>query len=559
MYKQLTVAIMAAVMVVSGCVLLASDDSEAVSAGGNTHSTITDAIAVAPTDGTSFTISLTEDVTESITISTGKNIVLDLGTYKLTNTDGNHTITVQSGATLTVQGSGTVDNVSHKCACIQNDLGGTVVLNGGTFERSKENGINSENSGGNSFYCIRSYGQMTINDGVSVIQNGQFSSMIENGYYNGNENTSGTDAVMVINGGSFVGGLNTIKNDDYGVITINGGTFSNIAQSAVLNWNVATINGGTFSGEASNIGVILNGFLDNTMDKGELTINGGTFNGAISLQVMGGSTSMGVIKITGGTFNATSQVIDPNTSVNPDISITGGSFKTNVSTYVETGYKQVGETVGKVEQTMDPSTPVVDVSSDSGTVVVDVTDTISGATVDATVTPAGSSQVQMSYSGDLTTDGIAMSATVIAPEDKPEVVAGNPLTVYDLVVDRGTTIDTGYTLTVTVTLDIPAGMTLSGAYVMFYEEGKTPERYTPEVDGATVTFTTTHNTYYAVYGDVVEAGSGSQPSWDDDEDLPPFIPTQPAEDDDTVTIVACAAAAAVAAILAVFLVIDRKG
>ena len=48
------------------------------------------------------------------------------------------------------------------------------------------------------------------------------------------------------------------------------------------------------------------------------------------------------------------------------------------------------------------------------------------------------------------------------------------------------------------------------------------------------------------------------PGYDDDEDLPPFIPTQSAEDDDTVTIVACAAAAAVAAILAVFLVIDRK-
>lgn len=49
------------------------------------------------------------------------------------------------------------------------------------------------------------------------------------------------------------------------------------------------------------------------------------------------------------------------------------------------------------------------------------------------------------------------------------------------------------------------------------------------------------------------------PSWDDEDDLPPFIPNQPAEGDDTVTIVACAAAAAVAAILAVFLVIDRKG
>ena len=49
------------------------------------------------------------------------------------------------------------------------------------------------------------------------------------------------------------------------------------------------------------------------------------------------------------------------------------------------------------------------------------------------------------------------------------------------------------------------------------------------------------------------------PGYDDDDELPPFIPTQPAEDDDTVTIVACAAAAAVAAIMAVFLIIDRKG
>lgn len=50
----------------------------------------------------------------------------------------------------------------------------------------------------------------------------------------------------------------------------------------------------------------------------------------------------------------------------------------------------------------------------------------------------------------------------------------------------------------------------------------------------------------------------SYPGYDDDEDLPPFVPTQPADDDNSVTIVACAAAAAVAAILAVFLVIDRK-
>ena len=76
----------------------------------------------------------------------------------------------------------------------------------------------------------------------------------------------------------------------------------------------------------------------------------------------------------------------------------------------------------------------------------------------------------------------------------------------------------------------------------------------------TVSFYTDHFSHYiAADRDIAGSGSSSQPSWDDDEDLPPFIPTQPAEDDNTVTIVACAAAAAVAAIMAVFLIIDRKG
>ena len=60
----------------------------------------------------------------------------------------------------------------------------------------------------------------------------------------------------------------------------------------------------------------------------------------------------------------------------------------------------------------------------------------------------------------------------------------------------------------------------------------------------------------------LEVGSDDQtpdvtpPSYDDDE-LPPFIPSQTGGDD-TVTLVAFAAAAAVAAIMAVFLIIDRK-
>ena len=218
-------------------------------------------------------MTLLKDTQEDITIPAGKSIELVLNA-NLTN-QSDHTIVVKNGATLTISGSGTVDNVTHQRAAIHNEVGGTVFLNGGTYTRSKENGINSADSGGNSFYNIRNYGTMTINKGVEVVQNGQFSSLIENGFYNGaKDNPTKATATMIINGGTFSGGINTIKNDDYGVLTIHDGTFSNTTQAAFLNWNVATVNGGTFSSEQN---CILNGYGDDTMDKGELKITGGTF------------------------------------------------------------------------------------------------------------------------------------------------------------------------------------------------------------------------------------------------------------------------------------------
>ncbi len=232
---------------------------------GQAYGTLQAAIDAVQTSGK---VTLVQDTQEDITIPEDKKIELVLNA-KLTN-QSDHTIVVKSGATLTISGSGTVDNVTHQKAAIHNEVGGTVILNGGTYTRSKENGINSEESGGNSFYNIRNYGTMTINEGVEVVQNGQFSSLIENGFYNGKtQNPDGATATMIINGGTFSGGINTIKNDDYGVLTIHDGTFSNTTQAAFLNWNVATVNGGTFSSERN---CILNGHGGDTMDKGELKI-----------------------------------------------------------------------------------------------------------------------------------------------------------------------------------------------------------------------------------------------------------------------------------------------
>ena len=259
--------------------------------------------------GKGETVTLLQDTAEDIVIPEGAELTLNLNGKTLTNHE-DHTIT--NKGTLTITGDGTVDNVTHARAAIQNEPGGNVVLNGGAYTRSKENGQNAEASGGNSYYNIVNHGTMEINSGVSVTQNGQFSSMIENGWYNGSQNTGGKNSVLTINGGTFSGGLNTIKNDDYGELVINDGTFTSMSQAAFLNWNVATVNGGTFDAAGASNGVILNGYIDGTMDQGKLTINGGTFNAGEKtvITTMGGRTHSGDIEITGGTLNGSVVLTD---------------------------------------------------------------------------------------------------------------------------------------------------------------------------------------------------------------------------------------------------------
>ncbi|MCI7472889.1 MAG: hypothetical protein MSB10_04325, partial [Clostridiales bacterium] len=264
-------------------------------------------------------VKLTENVSGDFVVPAGSSVTLDLNGKTITN-DSGHTITVKYGGSLTVTGAGTVDNVTHAKAAIWNE--GTVILDGGNYTRSKENGTSAEDAGGNSFYVLVNHGSMTVNDGVSVTQNGQFSSLLENGYFDyGSGDTAsgymeGINAQypqLTINGGTFTGGLNTIKNDDGGMLTINNGTFSNTSQSAFLNWNVAAVNGGTFSSRGN---CILNGGGKPEINQGKLTINGGSFTSEKdAIAAMNGNTGYldGVI-------------------------VTGGRFSSDVTTYVPEGY-----------------------------------------------------------------------------------------------------------------------------------------------------------------------------------------------------------------------------
>ena len=283
-------------------------------------------------------VQLTRDATEDVVIPAGKTVTLDLAGKKLTNVDG-HTIT--NHGTLTVTDSsngktGTVDNVKHAKAAVFNCTDGTVVLDGGSYTRSAENSVSSDDGGNNSYYVLKNFGQMTVKDGSVVkfsdTNTGLYSSLVANGWYNGSDgmaegNVYGKSvAKLVIEGGTFTGGQITVKNDDYGELTIAGGTIDqvNAGRNAVQNHNRATISGGTITSKDSaavvsyyHAAVSNDGTLDVTGGSitsesasaliqrggGKATVSGGTFKGGVGQEVVCAYDGASV-ELSGGAYSS---------------------------------------------------------------------------------------------------------------------------------------------------------------------------------------------------------------------------------------------------------------
>ena len=321
----------------------------------------------------------------ALTVKPGATVTLELAAgSKLTNKAGSHTI-INNG-TLTITGTGTVDNVSHGCAALYNAPGATATLNGGTFDRSHEAGASTGNNGGNSYYTIKNFGTITVNPGVTVQQDGtanggttgKYSSLFANGWYDittagqpGKEPAHSSDAVLVINGGTFKGGLNTVKNDDAGKLTINDGTFTNIAQHAVFNVNEATIKGGnyTMSGDDS---VLYNRKYDDANDKGQMTIENGVFKAKDGVPAIKIADENSKPSVTGGTFSSdVSDYTAENTpvafTVNEDGYYVGEETIQNVANSLSAGQKLV---ISKGNVTLTNVPAGVTVIPSEGTVVV---------------------------------------------------------------------------------------------------------------------------------------------------------------------------------------------
>ena len=312
-------------------------ETNAVAKVGDTYyKTLADAVAAADNN----TVTLLKDVTAGITIPAGKTMTLDLNGKTLTNVNDH---TILNNGNLTITGTGKVDNISHAKGALYNK--GTVVVNGGTFDRSKENGKTSNDSGSNSWYTIKNVGSMTIHDGATVqtagnnTTLGKFSSLVSNGYFNAGDYTNNRgleQPILTIDGGTFRGGLNTIKNDDRAKLTINGGTFSNYYQAVVQNHNIAEITGGTFTAasdaNAKTYG-IYNCGCGAEIDLGTLTVSGGTFTGA-TYAVADVSSENADVTISGGQFAGTKAAIVKSSTSKATIAVSGGKFSSDPSVYV---------------------------------------------------------------------------------------------------------------------------------------------------------------------------------------------------------------------------------
>lgn len=357
------------------------------------------------------TITLDKDYTEDITID--KALTIDLNGKKLTNSAGD-TITVNANGNLTITGNGTVDNVTHGKAALRIKENGKATLNGGYFNRSQEKGKGASESGENSFYTLINNGELIINNGAVVTtasedsKLGRFSSLIENGFYSHGGSTY--YPTLTINGGTFKGGLNTIKNDDNGITNIYGGKCENYYQACVQNHHKTTIYNGEFSADVSSAWSVMNcgakcAYNENH-DAHELVIKNGNFKGDVRANV-------GSVKIEGGNFESSFTQEGDAT-----IEISGGTFNTEVTDYVgentlvveNNGTYHVGDAAQNAVQ-----------NATSGTFTVKKAKNDTSLTVKSGVTIVNNSDITITVNDKKVPNGesytVPGTITIIAPSD----------------------------------------------------------------------------------------------------------------------------------------------
>ncbi len=247
--KKLFSLLLVLVMVLGmiGTVWAATPPADAVAQVGDYYyTTLTDAVTYALSDQT---VTLLKDVelTERLTVASGKTVTLDLAGYTLTLPKAEGVIRA-----ILIEGALTVnDSSAEKTGTIVSDKTvfqnwGTLVVNSGTFE------------GGNA------QGQCAL----------------ANGFNDQDPASPKTNAKATINGGVFKGAIPVLN---FGTTTVKDGTF--IGSSIVNPLGTLTINGGEF-----DVSDLIN------EEGAKMVISGGYFNADPSAYVAAGKRAVAANK-----------------------------------------------------------------------------------------------------------------------------------------------------------------------------------------------------------------------------------------------------------------------
>lgn len=242
-------------------------DENVAAIGSKMYTSLANAIADVPGDGTATTITLLKNFsTNSFEIPSNKNITLDLNGCELDLGEGKYGITVKGDSILTLQ-----DGSSAKTGCLSfrvNEKNGAVVYtDAGSAKFNLESGAIKATTSltGDYFYGVRFYGTLNLTGGSVTATTSGNVEPIAVGMMSGGKggtiscNLSATNSdrakgialeakgvsSVVINGGTFTGSQYSIESTTK--LTVNGGTFDNIYASrggcSGSSFSSCTING----------------------------------------------------------------------------------------------------------------------------------------------------------------------------------------------------------------------------------------------------------------------------------------------------------------------------
>lgn len=288
----------------------------ATTSDGAQHATLQAAIDAAAEGDT---VTLQESVTENVTVREGVAVTIDL--------NGN-----------TLSGGTGADHAGKAAICNNGTLTILDGVGGGVIKRDDTQQDDS------SYYVIDNQGTLTIKSGT-VQNNSGFaqasgskagSSLIRNGGVQA--------ATLNIEGGTFQqDNFIAIKNDDYGVLNMTGGTVISAEESAVQNWAQATISGGIVNG------LVWTSVWNPDLEASATVITGkAVVNGEIRSDKTTGYGDLSNVtpttQITGGVLNVVSWGITEGTVVE----VSGGTFSSSIpEAYLADGYKAEQNSDGK--------------------------------------------------------------------------------------------------------------------------------------------------------------------------------------------------------------------